>query len=106
MPLGIPHSVFLAWDELDQDKAISWRREQAKVCPTCRTRKAEWAADKTAYIGHIEQCPGCEVLEMERENLQDVEQRGNGAKGLQVTLVPKAVHEHMTAEQQLATKGT
>jgi hypothetical protein len=87
VPLGIPHSQFLAWDTVDQDKAIAWRREQAKVCRGCGTRKEEWASDKFAYVGHIEECRGCALLAQEQEHLRDAEERGQ--RGLKAFLVPR-----------------
>lgn len=84
MPLGIPHSVFLTWDEVDQDKALAYQREQATVC-VCGTRQAEWEADRFAYVAESRQCPGCELLEMERENVPDK------AKGVRSFLVPRAL---------------
>ena len=87
VPRGIPHSAFLAWQPLDQDKAIAWQREDRKVCRGCGTRKEEWATDKFAYVGHIEECPGCAVLAQEQEHLRDAEERGQ--RGLKAFLVPK-----------------
>lgn len=83
MPLGIPHSAFLSWEEADQDKALAYRREQSTVCTGCGTRQAEWDADRFAYVGESHQCAGCEVLEQERENVPDK------AKGVRVFLVPR-----------------
>lgn len=89
VPLGIPHSEFLSWDVVDQDKALAWQREQAKVCRGCGTRKEEWDRDKFAYVGEIECCPGCELLEQEKEHMKDQEERG--ARGLSARLVPRAL---------------
>jgi hypothetical protein len=89
VPLGIPHSHFLGgpnhWTDLDQDKALAWNREQRKQCATCKTRKDEWESDPDRYVGNIERCPGCERLEQEQENVQQMK----GAKGLKIGLVPK-----------------
>lgn len=71
VPLGIPHSKFLSWDPDDQDKAIGYTREQARVC-RCGTRQSEWKDDRYAYVGQQRQCPGCEVLEQERENVSEI----------------------------------
>lgn len=87
VPLGIPHSRFLEWDELDQDKALAWLREQATVCKGCGTRKAEWDRDRFAYVGQIKYCPGCEVLAMEQDNVPE------GARGTTVHLAPKELAE-------------
>lgn len=84
VPLGIPHSAFLGWDPADQDKALAWIAEQKKVCKGCGTRKTEWKHDKFAYVGQIEICPGCELLDMERDNIDD------GTKGVKTFLAPRA----------------
>src|ERR1700750_180381 len=89
VPLGIPHSFFLGgpnrWTDLDQDKALAWNREQRQQCATCKTRKDEWEKDPDRYVGNIERCHGCERLEQEQENVQQMK----GAKGLKIGLVPK-----------------
>ncbi len=88
VPRGIPHSVFLSWDEMDQDKAIEWLRREARKCPTCRTTREEWERDPTAYIGAHDICPGDEILEQERENVPD------GAKGVRLYLQPNPKDPH------------
>jgi len=85
VPLGIPHSKFLEWDELDQDKALAWTRERAKCCPGCGTRAEEWKRDRFAYVGQTRYCPGCEILEQERENVRE------DARGVTVHLTPLAL---------------
>lgn len=85
MPLGIPHSAFLGWDESDQDKALAYVRERATVCIGCGTRQVEWATDRFAYVAESHQCPGCELLAQEQENVPDK------AKGVRVYLVPAAL---------------
>ena len=71
VPLGIPHSVFLSWEEDDQDKALAYQREMAKVCSGCGTRQVEWDEDPDAYIGWVRRCEGCSRLNRERLNLGD-----------------------------------
>lgn len=84
VPLGIPHSVFLEWDPVDQDKALGYQRQQRSLCPGCRTREEEWAQDRFAYVGQMRECPGCEVLEQEQQNVRE------DAKGhTHVYLVPR-----------------
>lgn len=97
VPLGIPHSEFLSWSELDQDKALAWKREQSKVCRGCGTRKEEWERDKFAYVGHIEHCPGCEALEQEKEHLREAEEKGS--HGLSAHLIPRQLAEVAQANQ-------
>lgn len=91
-PLGIPHSTFLSWPEEDQDKALEWKREQASVCSGCGTRRAEWEADRFAYIAHPTICPGCELIEQERKNVPD------RALGVRIGLLPRSVVEAMDSE--------
>ncbi len=78
VPLGIAHSTFLAWDEDDQDKALAYMREKAKVC-VCGTRPEEWEENRLAYISHSSVCLGCRAIEEERHNVPS-DERGWGAK--------------------------
>ena len=95
VPLGIPHSVFLSWNPVDQDKALAYRREMRTVHAACGTRKAEWEADPDAYIGHIEYCEGCARIAAEQDNLpEDAASR----RGMFPTLLPKTLALKMTAE--------
>jgi hypothetical protein len=64
-----------AWTRDDRAKALAWRRYEAELCPGCRTRDADWKADRFAHIGQQRFCPGCEVLEQERQNVPE-EHRG------------------------------
>lgn len=82
---------------MDRDKALAWKRDQLAICPGCRTRKEEWAKDRDAFVGNIEQCPGCERLEQERDNAQD-----SKLKGLHIGLVPK---EFATTGEELGLGG-
>lgn len=69
---------------MDRDKALAWKRDQLAFCPGCRTRKEDWERDRDAFVGDIQHCPGCERLEQERENANNM-----GTKGLHIGLVPK-----------------
>lgn len=42
---GIPHSVFLGWDEDDQDKAIGYLRWKRECCQGCGVHPSEWPTD-------------------------------------------------------------
>lgn len=70
VPLGIPHSKFLDWDPMDQDKALAFQRDKNSTC-RCGTKPREWAKDRFAYVGQQRHCPGCELLEQERENVPE-----------------------------------
>lgn len=85
VPRGIPHSRFLSWSELDQDKALAWVRRQALHCKGCGTRQEEWDEDRFAYVAESYICPGCEVIAQERENVPDKQ------KGVHIKLVPFAL---------------
>lgn len=85
MPLGIPHSRFLSWDEEDQDKALAFVRAKAELCPECGTREHDWQQDPDAWRSNNRRCKGCEVLEIERGNIPE------GEKGVKVYLEPGAV---------------
>lgn len=82
MPLGIPHSRFLSWDEEDQDKALAFLRAKAELCPDCGTRGADWDADRDAWRGNTKRCLGCVAVEGEREGIPE------GEKGVKVFLEP------------------
>lgn len=77
----VPHSVFLGWDESDRDKAIWWSLRRRQACPSCGTRPEEWNPDRgghrQAYLGHVEVCPGCVVMERTGEALEMKQGRGN-----------------------------
>ena len=57
------------------------------MCRGCGTRKEEWDRDKFAYVGEIEYCPGCELLDQEKEHLKDHEEKGH--RGLSARLIPR-----------------
>lgn len=88
MPLGIPHSTFLSWDEDDQSKALAWTREQRQVCSHCGTRLEEWdeskGGDEYAYVAQATRCPGCEALEDARQQVPEDANRS----GVRFHLVP------------------
>jgi hypothetical protein len=85
----LPHSVFLAWDKDDRDKAI-WQYVRAKqTCPQCSTREAEWlesaGGHRHAYEPVLKRCPGCEARENYRAGVDESKQ----GMGTYVALVPR-----------------
>lgn len=86
----ISHSHFLGgpdvWTVLDREKAKQYAAWIAEQCPSCGTRERDWkpemGGNRFAFVGDAYRCPGCELKEMERENLPD------DAKGIHVGLVP------------------
>lgn len=57
-------------------------REVRKICTSCGTRREDWDKDRFAFVAEFDQCPGCELIEMERKNVPD------DAKGVRVYLKP------------------
>lgn len=70
-PRALPHSTFLNWDPLDQDKALAWVLRERQKCPGCSTNPADWKAEdgKAAipppWEWDLTTCYGCR----ERERL-------------------------------------
>lgn len=96
---GVPHSKFLSWPELDQDKAIAYAAYKASVCQGCGTREDEWddtrGGDKHAYEATETTCPGCQVRgDLERQ-LRD---SGMEVSGRYVVLIPRAEAERRREE--------
>ena len=95
---GIPHSRFLGWPEIDQDKALAYADYHAGVCKGCGTRAEEWeperGGDRHAYVASTMTCPGCQVRgDLERQ-LAD---SGYEVSGRYVVLLPKADAERRAA---------
>ena len=96
---GIPHSQFLggdgSWTELDRAKALAWHQWQRVVCGECRTRLAEWdpqqGGDRHAYIPDTIRCPGCELIEQERDQVPN-DRSGYGVK---IQLLPRGVYHEL-----------
>lgn len=86
VPLGIPHSEFLSWDESDQDKALMYQAERASICSNCGTRGSEWDKDRFAYVADVERCPGCELMAREEENIAQMRGEGANTHGMRVFL--------------------
>lgn len=99
VPLGIPHSRFLSWDPLDQDKALAYQRAKLEVCDRCGTREIEWQRDHDAYVADTKRCLGCERIEQEEDYLRQVNDEGGSTKGVRVYLVrPKPKDDEVSDE--------
>lgn len=85
--------MFRAWPQEDQDEILGYRRQLKLACPGCRTQAEEWEADRFAYVADQRHCPGCEVIEMEKDNVRE------GAKGVHVVLLPRHVSEARDAAE-------
>lgn len=75
VPLGIPHSVFLAWPPDDQDKALAYLRHRAEYC-SCGTRTRDWknldgSPNYFSFVATSETCLGCEAIEIQQDNIAD-----------------------------------
>ncbi|MFE2179049.1 hypothetical protein [Streptomyces sp. NPDC059455] len=97
---GIPHSQLLGgdgrWSELDRAKALAWAERQRAVCPECHTRLEEWdrkrGGDPHAYVTDTLRCPGCELIEQERDHVP-TDRSGYGVK---IQLLPRTLHRDHT----------
>lgn len=87
VPLGIPHSQFLSWPELDQDKAVAFLEHKAAECPGCGTRPEEFEGDREAFVAETRRCIGCELLELEQDGVPEEAD----TKGVKFFLVPNPV---------------
>jgi hypothetical protein len=76
-PIGLPHSRFLSWDPVDQDKAIAWALHKGQQCKQCGTFPDEWLDEKgmpvdpPPYMAGSEICLGCAELDAKRKELPD-----------------------------------
>lgn len=77
--------MFLSWNTEDQDKVLAYQHWVRMACPDCGTREEEWAEDADYFIGDLYHCEGCDRMQQEQSNIPD------GAKGVHVRLLPKAV---------------
>ncbi|WP_228718401.1 hypothetical protein [Kitasatospora acidiphila] len=91
---GIPHSQLTGagsgrWTALDRAKALAFLAYRRHVCDGCGTRAAEWderaGGDRFAYVAETVRCPGCELVEMERERVPD----GAEGRGVKIGLRPR-----------------
>ncbi|MFE3636102.1 TFIIB-type zinc ribbon-containing protein [Streptomyces sp. NPDC059168] len=89
----IPHSQFLGgdgrWSDLDRAKALAWAEWQRSVCPECHTRLEEWdhkrGGDPHAYVTDTLRCPGCELIEQERDHVP----QDRSGYGVKIQLLPR-----------------
>jgi hypothetical protein len=60
---SIPHSTFMAWDEVDQAKALAFLLHASEKCSLCGTAEWEWDEDqggsRFAYEPVEKVCMGC-----------------------------------------------
>lgn len=86
-PKGIPHSVFLGWDQADQDKALAWMLDQSKRCQGCGTYPDIWLDEDGREVipppmfVHSRQCLGCATLATE-EKIANTGEAGERPPGI------------------------
>ncbi|MCK9929319.1 hypothetical protein MXD62_19405 [Frankia sp. Mgl5] len=105
LQMGIPHSRFLGWDELDQDKAIAYAAYEREACPNCGTRADEWdpkqGGDASAYEAAVHTCPGCNIRGGTERQIRE----GDESPGRYVVLIPRAVAEDRRRERDRLLAG-
>lgn len=62
-PRGIPLSVFLSWDQIDQDAALAWAAHESRRCRSCGHHPAEGRPH-----AHLTVCTGCQQLDAARKS--------------------------------------
>lgn len=94
---SIPHSTFMAWEPVDQAKALAFLLHESEKCSLCGTAEWEWDPDqggsRFAYEPVEKICMGC-------FNKHD---QGDGGPGHYITLMPtgtpEAARRFVAAEQ-------
>ncbi|MFF0409703.1 hypothetical protein ACFYUY_04620 [Kitasatospora sp. NPDC004745] len=92
----IPHSQLMGasaggrWSALDRAKALAWAAWKAAVCDGCGTRPQEWdeqqGGDRYAYVPQTSRCLGCELIEMESEQVPE----GAEGRGVRIGLIKQS----------------
>lgn len=73
------------WLPDDADKVIAYRRWEASLCGTCRTRKADWLdadglpLDPPPYQPVAHRCPGCADVARLNRHLGEMKADVDGA---------------------------
>lgn len=93
----VPHSEFLLWSELDQDKALAYYRFKQSVCTQCGTEENTWVVrDEEGRTRPIlppplepetYRCFGCELIQKAQADVPNEE------KGVYVRLTPTTEQE-------------
>ncbi len=86
----LPHTAFLSWPPVDQDKAVAYERWLASICPSCGTRAQDWdptqGGHPYAYVAEVATCLGCATRDdLQHQLAEGEEQRG----GQYIRLVPR-----------------
>lgn len=84
VPIGLPHSQFLSWPEMDQDKALAFLMWKSQFCPQCNTRNSGWVDERNRWLDEPEydvithKCFGCDAIDAMRSTIPE------GTKGVMV----------------------
>lgn len=87
---GIGHSVFLAWDEDDQDKAVSYLRWKNQCCQGCGVHPSEWPDDPyeaeqdPPFEARLSSCFGCQMTTGARKEIPSEQ-----SMAVRVRLIPR-----------------
>jgi len=100
---SIPHSEFMAWDSVDQAKAIAFHLHEAEKCTLCGTADWEWDPEqggaRFAYEPVEKVCMGCYTKH----------DMGGGGPGSYLTLLPagtpEAARRHVAAERSARVRA-
>lgn len=95
-PRGIPLSVFLAWDQDDQDAALGWVTYEGRRCRSCG-----YHPDEGAHHAHIDVCPGCVAV---TNAADDEAAKAKGAR-THLTLGAAASCSRCIAEREMNQRG-
>jgi hypothetical protein len=74
-PRGIALSVFLRWEQADQDAALDWLGYESARCKGCGTHPDEWETPES-FHAHPVQCKGCQAQQRVSDALQSHQERG------------------------------
>ena len=72
---GIPHSVFMKWEQDDRDKVLEYILWKNTLCPQCGTNPSDWLDDEgrgqepPPYEVQVRRCLGCAMLEQTRDEI-------------------------------------
>lgn len=88
----------MRWTPLDRAKAEEYAAWKAAACPGCGTREDEWdpkrGGHRFAFVASTHRCPGCELKEMERDQIPE------NTKGIKIGLIPNP--ELLNTDEQVA----
>ena len=96
-PRALPHSVFLAWSQDDQDKALAWMVHDRSKCSRCGTFPEDWVAPDgrmkipPPFEAHDRTCYGCQQIDRYSRYL---EKEGGESAGRIVVLTPADPFEY------------